>query len=84
MILNVVVPVYARGDDKEEALEHLAELCRNNGNRDMLEGWHECPVKGINDKNSLLDCPFKEEKFQYCTEIEAKDWEAVLAENYLR
>ena len=84
-VLKIVVPIYGKfdADILDEDLEYLAELCRNNGNRDYMEGWHECPIKGLNDKNSRLECPFENEKYQYCTEIAADDWKSVLAENQL-
>lgn len=85
-MLKAVIPIYGRFDSDvlEDDLEYLANLCHNNGNRDDLQGWHECPIKGLNDKNSRLECPFEGEKFQFCTEITEDDWRSVLVENYLK
>ena len=85
-MLKIVVPIYGKFDADEigDDLEYLAALCQNNGNRDNLQGWHECPIKGLNDKNSRLECPFENEKYQYCTEITPEDWRSVLAENFGR
>ena len=83
-MLKIVVPIYVSCEEDDDELEALAQKCRNYGNDHLLKDFHACPIRGIDDKNSILDCPFNDEKYQYCTEIEASDWQTVLAENYLR
>lgn len=77
-MLKIVVPIYANCEEDEDELEVLAQRCRDNGNSHLLQGFHACPVMGLDGHDSLLDCPFYGEKREQCTEISALDWKGIL------
>lgn len=78
-MLKIVVPIHASGC-KEDDDEHeiLAKMCRNYGNSHLLEDFHACPVRGIDEKNSLLYCPFSGRMYMNCTEVTAMDWHGIV------
>ena len=78
-MLKIVVPIHVPhcGEDDDE-YELLAKMCRNYGSSHLLEDWHGCPVRGIDDKNSLLYCPFSGRMYMNCTEVTAMDWHGIV------
>ena len=78
-MLRIVVPIYApHCEEDDDECELLARMCRNYGNSHLLKDYHGCPVRGIDDKDSLLDCPFSGQMYLNCTEINALDWQEIL------
>lgn len=78
-MLTIAVPIYVSGcGEDDDECEALAKMCRNYGSSHLLEDYHGCPVRGIDDKNSLLCCPFSGRMYMNCTEVTALDWHGIL------
>ena len=78
-MLRISVPIYAAGcGEDDDEYEVFAKMCRNYGNSHLLKDYHGCPVRGIDDKNSLLDCPFSGRMHLNCSEINALDWRSIV------